>query len=115
MCADMVHAWGAHAGDRGKPPPVDPLNPRGRWEYLPLWDLLAEVGGFAAGATWWTEDFPLKVAAKAADPEVAGRARALVAAPGRPWLWKDPALCNFLGFWWQFWDEPVLSSWSATR
>jgi len=101
VCAEMIHVWGAYAGDPGELPAADELNPRGRWEYLPLWDLLAEVGEFSAGATWWTEDFPAKVAAKAADRQLAGRARALVArmaAPGRPWLWKDPALCHFLGF-----------------
>lgn len=43
-CAEMVHAWGAHAGDPGDLPAADELNPRGRWEYLPLWDLLAEIG-----------------------------------------------------------------------
>lgn len=110
VCAEMVHAWGAHAGDPGDLPPADALNPRGRWEYLPLWDLLAEIGDFAGGATWWAEDFPAKVAAKAADPQLAGRARALVArmeAPGLPWLWKDPALCHFLGFWQAFWQAPV--------
>jgi hypothetical protein len=76
VCAEMVHAWGAYAGDRGELPAADALNPRGRWEYLPLWDLLNEVGGFDDGATWWTEDFPDKVAAKATDPRLAGRARA---------------------------------------
>jgi hypothetical protein len=110
VCAEMVQAWGAYAGDPGELPAADELNPRGRWEYLPLWDLLAEIGEFAAGATWWAEDFPAKVAAKAADPQSGGRAQALVArmaAPGRPWLWKDPALCHFLGFWRPFWQAPV--------
>jgi hypothetical protein len=88
-------------------PRADDLNPRGRWStYLcgtcsPLWDLLAEIGEFATGATWWAADFPAKVMAKAGDRELARRAQALVermAAPGRPWLWKDPALCHFLGF-----------------
>lgn len=110
VCAEMVHAWGAHAGDPGDLPAADVLNPRGRWEYLPLWDLLADIGDFAAGATWWAEDFPATVAAKAADPQLASRARALMAAmavPGRPWLWKDPALCHFLGFWRPLWQAPV--------
>ena len=110
VCAEMVHAWGAYAGDPGELAAPDELNPRGRWEYLPLWELLAEIGGFAAGASWWAEDFPAQVAAKAAEPRLAGRARGLVAgmaARGRPWLWKDPALCHFLGFWRPFWRAPV--------
>ena len=52
VCAEMVHAWGASAGDPGDLPRADALNPRGRREYLPLWDLLAEIGGFAGGASW---------------------------------------------------------------
>jgi hypothetical protein len=109
-CAEMVHAWGAYVGAPGDLPQADERNPRGRWEYLPLWDLLAEIGEFGTSATWWAEDFPVKVAAKAADRHFAERARALVAhmaAPGRPWLWKDPALCHFLGFWRRFWTAPV--------
>lgn len=110
VCAEMVHAWGAYAGDPGDLPAADVLNPRGRWEYLPLWDLLADIGDFAAGGTWWAEDFAERTAAKAADPQLASRARALLArmaAPGRPWLWKDPALCHFLGFWLPLWQAPV--------
>ncbi len=110
VCAEMVYAWGAYAGGPGELAAADELNPRGRWEYLPLWELLAEIGGFAAGGSWWAEDFPAQVAAKAAEPRLAGRARGLVAgmaARGRPWLWKDPALCHFLGFWMPFWRSPV--------
>jgi hypothetical protein len=110
VCAEMAHAWGAYAGEPGELPAADQMNPRGRWEYLPLWDLLAEIGEFATSATWWAEDFQDKVAGKAADPKLAGRAQALVArmaAPDRPWLWKDPALCHFLGFWRPFWHDPV--------
>ncbi|HEX4101451.1 MAG TPA: sulfotransferase [Pseudonocardiaceae bacterium] len=110
VCAEMVHAWGAYAGAPGELAPADELNPRGRWEYLPLWDLLAGIGDFAAGVTWWAEDLPAHVAVKAADPACTARAQALVArmaATGRPWLWKDPALCHFLGFWRQLWHAPV--------
>jgi len=41
VCAEMVYAWGAHAGDPADLPAADVLNPRGRWEHLPWWDLLA--------------------------------------------------------------------------
>ena len=30
-----------------------------------------------------------------------------MAAWGRPWVWKDPALSFFLPFWKAFWDAPV--------
>jgi hypothetical protein len=46
---------------------ADVLNANGRWENLPLWDLLAEIGGFAAGALWWDEGFAAQTAARAAD------------------------------------------------
>jgi hypothetical protein len=110
VCAEMVHAWGAYAGEADELPAADSMNPRGRWEYLPLWDLLADVGEFFRGRSWWDAGFGDRVAAQAADPGLAARARALVAhmaAPGRPWLWKDPALCHFLGFWRPFLGSAV--------
>jgi hypothetical protein len=55
VCAEMVHAWGAYAGQPGELGAADELNAHGRWEFLPLWDLLAAVGGFASGATWWQD------------------------------------------------------------
>lgn len=48
VCAEMVHAWGAYVGDPGELPAADQLNPRGRWEHLPLWDLLAELSTITA-------------------------------------------------------------------
>ena len=83
MCAEMVHAWGAYAGGLIDLPEADELSPRGRWEYLRLWDLLAEIGEFAAGTSWWDEGFGSRVTAKAADPRIAGQARALVASRSR--------------------------------
>jgi hypothetical protein len=110
VCAEMVHAWGAYAGEPGELAAPDQLNPHSRWEFLPLWDLLAAVGDFAVGGTWWQESFQENVGVKAGDPRLAGRARPLVArmeAGGRPWMWKDPALCHFLPFWMRFLARPV--------
>jgi hypothetical protein len=50
------------------------------------------------------------VAAKAQDRRLRAAAEAMVARmeqPGRPWVWKDPALCHLLPFWRQIWREPV--------
>jgi hypothetical protein len=83
----MVHAWGAYAGEPGELAAPDELNAHGRWEFLSLWDLLAAVGGFGSGATWWQGSFQQDVAAKALDPHFADRARSMVArmeaGPGR--------------------------------
>ena len=102
LVAQLVHAWGAFAGEESLLSPADERNPRGYWEYTPLWDLFEEVGEFGTGRSWWEADFSDLVLAKAKDPVVAARATALVrdmAREGRPWMWKDPALCHFLGFW----------------
>ena len=110
LCAEMVHAWGAYAGEPDELPAPDELNAHGRWEFLPLWELLATVGNFGSGATWWQESFQRDVAARAHDPDLAGWARSLIAqmeAGARPWMWKDPALCHFLPFWMTFWAQPT--------
>ncbi len=35
----------------------------------PLWDLLAEIGEFTAGGSWWDEGFAANVTAKAAEAQ----------------------------------------------
>jgi hypothetical protein len=106
----MIAAWGAYAGDDDDLPPPDELNPRGRREYQPLWELLENIGDFADGASWWEESFPGRVAAKLTDVRVLSSARDLVAQMerhGLPWVWKDPALCHFLPFWREVWHHPL--------
>jgi hypothetical protein len=110
VCAEMLQAWGAYLGEPGELPLGDALNPHGRLEWLPLWDLLSDIGDFASGASWWEDSFQEQVARKATDPRLSEKARGLVArmeSRGRPWAWKDPALCHFLGFWKPFWVEPI--------
>jgi len=75
-----------------------------------LWDLLEIIGDFAEGVSWWEASFPRRVAAKATNPRLRSSAQALVGQMerhGQPWIWKDPALCHFLPFWRQIWDDPL--------
>ena len=109
VVAEMLHRWGAYAGPSEMLHKADAHAPRGYWEYLPLWDLLAELGEFDAGATWWDSDFQRRMAKKAADPVYRKKATELMAKmhKGAPWFWKDPALSHFLPFWKQVWGNPI--------
>lgn len=109
VVAEMVHRWGAYAGPPGKLHEADAHAPRGYWEFLPLWDLLAELGDFDAGATWWDRDFQQRTKKKAADPALRKKATELMAEmdKGGPWFWKDPALSHFLPFWKQIWGDAI--------
>jgi hypothetical protein len=109
VVAEMVHRWGAYPGPAEKLHEADAHAPRGYWEFLPLWDLLAELGDFEAGATWWDRDFQQRMEKKAADPVLRKKAVNLMAEMGNeaPWIWKDPALSHFLPFWKQIWDTAI--------
>ena len=109
VVAEMVHRWGAYAGAPEMLHEADVHAPRGYWEFLPLWDLSAELGDFASGATWWDCDFQQRIKAKAADLVYRTKAIELMSQmdKGRPWFWKDPALSHFLPFWKQIWGDAI--------
>ena len=110
VIAEMIYRWGAYAGEPEKLHAADEHAPRGYWEYLPLWDLLAELGEFASGATWWDPNFQERIKDKALVPKYEKKALKLLGEMrngGRPWFWKDPALCHFLPFWKQLWGNPL--------
>ena len=109
VVAEMVHRWGAYAGPSEKLHKADAHAPRGYWEFLPLWDLLAELGDFDAGATWWDIDFQQRIKKKAADSACRTKATELMVEmdKGGPWFWKDPALSHFLPFWKQIWGDAI--------
>ena len=109
VVAEMVHRWGAYAGAPEMLHEADVHAPRGYWEFLPLWDLLAELGDFVSGATWWDRDFQQRIEDKAADPVYRTKATELMSQmhKGRPWFWKDPALSHFLPFWKQIWGDAI--------
>ncbi len=105
LITEMIVRWGAYPGADEYVRGPDQHNQNGYWEYTPVWDALA-----AMGVDWWDEGFQEQLAAKAQVPEFGDRARTMIAEmerPGRPWVWKDPALSFFLPFWQQFWRDPV--------
>ena len=110
VVAEMIYRWGAHAGESDRLHEADEHAPRGYWEYLLLWELLADLGEFSSGASWWASDFQKRMEDKAADPKYRRKALGLIREmqkDDRPWFWKDPALCHFLPFWKQLWGDPV--------
>ena len=109
VVAEMLHRWGAYAGPPEKLHQADVHAPRGYWEFLPLWDLLAKLGEFDAGATWWDLDFQQRIEKKTTDPAFKKKATDLMAEmdKGAPWFWKDPALSHFLPFWKQIWSDAI--------
>ena len=110
VVAEMIYRWGAYAGESDKLQTADEHAPRGYWEFLPLWEFLAELGEFSSGASWWDSDFQKRMEDKASDPRYRRRALELLGemhADSRPWFWKDPALCHFLPFWKQLWGDPL--------
>ena len=109
VVAEMVHRWGAYAGASETLHKADAHAPRGYWEFLPLWDFLAELGDFASGATWWDRDFQQRIEDKASNPVYRTKATELMFEmhKGSPWFWKDPALTHFLPFWKQIWGDAV--------
>ena len=108
VVTEMVHRWGAYAGEPDELTGPSEHSPHGQWEYEPLWRLLEEIGDFPKGATWWDPKFDQRVRAKLDEPEMVRKARVLMAvmdSKGTPWVWKDPALCHFLSFWRPLWGD----------
>jgi hypothetical protein len=108
VVTDMICRWGAYPGEPEHVRTGDSHNPRGYWEYLPIWAFLAELGEFSAGVSWWDADFQQRVRDKLQIEAYRERALAMVAAmgkEGRPWVWKDPALSFFLPFWKEIWGR----------
>ena len=112
LVGDLIHRWGAYAGNESKLLLADENNQQGYWEYIPLINfndnLLSSVG-----STW--------LVPPGTEAEETLRARALEAAykhpaeqllhemwaGGKPWFWKDPRLTVLLPFWKRIWSEAV--------
>lgn len=109
LVADLVHRWGAYAGELGQLGSPDAGNPQGYWEYQPMEDFLEELF-YGAGVSCWNATFKQRIWQRAAIPEIKRRAQELVArmeAAGRPWFWKEPYLGFVLPFWERIWKRPI--------
>ncbi|MBI1924552.1 sulfotransferase [Candidatus Poribacteria bacterium] len=107
LVAEMVHRWGAYAGESERLTKADERNPQGYWEYKPIWDFLDELIK-AVGISWWDASFQQRVREKVFIPQYRDKARELVAVmekEGKSWVWKDPALSFFLPFWKEIWGD----------
>ena len=105
VVAEMILTWGAYPGELESLRKADVQNPRGYFEYLPIWDFLVDMG-----VNWWDPGFQERLSEKVSDPHHRQRAAELVAQMekgGRSWVWKDPALSFFLPFWNSSWKDPI--------
>ncbi|MDE0505682.1 MAG: sulfotransferase [Candidatus Poribacteria bacterium] len=108
--AAMIYRWGAFPGESDKLHEANEHAPKGYWEYLPLWEFLAELGEFSSGGTWWSTDFQERMEGKVSDSAYRRKALELLnemRQEDRPWYWKDPALSHFLPFRKRLWEDPV--------
>jgi hypothetical protein len=109
LVAELVHCWGAHAGDLSLHAPANDANPRGFWEYLPMQELLVDIAA-GTGVSEWDREFQGKIQQQASEPLYRQRALQLVAgmeAAGAPWVWKEPFLSLQMDFWEKIVGHPV--------
>jgi hypothetical protein len=109
LIAELVHRWGAYAGEASELAPGNEGNPQGYWEYMPMEDFLSDLSR-SVGLSDWHPSFPELMRQRSADPKHRERANELVArmeSAGRPWSWKEPYLCTTLPFWEGILKDPI--------
>jgi hypothetical protein len=110
VLAEVVHAWGAYAGEKTDLMEADRINPRGYWEYWPLVRLDDALLEEAGGRWSCPPEERSRISDLASVPAWRGQARSLLGkmdCESDRWLWKDPRLATLLPFWREIWDEPV--------
>jgi hypothetical protein len=101
LVAELATCWGAYPGDPSRLGAADESHPRGYFELAPMQELLRDLA-LELDLSLWDAAFPARVAELAGRSPWRERALGLVsemAAPGRPWLFKEPLLGLYLGFW----------------
>ena len=109
LLAELLHRWGAHAGDSAQLRAANAGNPQGYWEYQPMQDFLAELIT-AVGHSVWDPRCRELMRRQASDPALRRRALELAAAmehPERPWFWKEPNFVLTLPFWAEIFTDAV--------
>ena len=65
VVAEMVRRWGAYSGDAEKLRKGDEQqSAKGYMEYPPIWDVLAKLGDFAEGVSYWDASFEERIKSK---------------------------------------------------
>lgn len=101
LVSELIHRWGAWAGDAAALGSGDVFNPHGYFEYTPMQKLLSDLT-VSTGVTEWDPRFHELLKLRARDPDHRRRALELVAGmerEGRPWLWKEPFISLHMPFW----------------
>jgi hypothetical protein len=112
LVANLLHRWGAYAGQAQQLLAADQNNQQGYWEYLPLIQLNQQLLN-SVGASWFIppgQDEEKAIENLAADPGYKRRAEQLLAEMrkgGQDWFWKDPRLTILLPFWKKMWGEAI--------
>jgi len=112
LVANLLHRWGAYAGQAHQLLAADQNNLQGYWEYLPLIQFNQQLLN-SVGASWFIPpgvDEEKAIENLAADPVYKRRAEQLLAEMrkgGQDWLWKDPRLAVLLSFWKKMWGEAI--------
>jgi hypothetical protein len=104
LVANLVSRWGAYGGDPDHLAKGNDFNPAGYFENGKLQDFLANLFNDVK-VGFWDPAFPSLLEDRAAQPiwrEHAGQLLDHMAAPGRPWFWKEPTLSIALPFWRSF-------------
>ena len=112
LVGDVIHRWGAYAGQESKLLRADENNQQGYWEYIPLINFNDNLLN-SIGCTWLVppgNEAEETLAARASEAAYKKPAEQLVMemqAGGRYWFWKDPRLTVLLPFWKRMWDEAI--------
>jgi len=112
LVGDLIHRWGAYAGDESKLLLADENNQQGYWEYIPLINFNDSLLN-SVGSTWLVppgteaEETLRARALEAAYKQPAEQLVQEMKAGGKPWFWKDPRLTVLLPFWKRIWGEAI--------